>query len=220
MAAALYAAVTACSAAEAGSRHDAMTGHVYEIVMLGAEGHPGCGTALGVLSDLWDRITAGEGREGEFSGPSGFTLTAARKAATVHGPAPDRYDSCFTANAYYQPHEAPAPEGEPGEVPPPIEPPRYWSPFQAIGTTTFEPLAELDAPLARDVLARTRPALRYAPDAGAWIVRGPERWDVRKSDLAKWAIDLVSWLMPPGDPAAAEGSDDWRRAKKRARFSA
>ena len=219
MAAALYAAVTACSAAEAGSRHDAMTGHVYEIVMLAAEGHPGCASVLGALSELWDRITAGEGRESEFSGSAGFAMTAARKAVSKYGPAPARFDSCLTVNAYYQPYQAPAPDGEPDEIPPPVEEPRYWSPFEAIGTQPFEPLAELDAPLGRDVLARTHPALRYAPDAGAWIVRGPERWDVRKSDLAKWAIDLVSWLMPPGDPAAAEGSDDHRRAKKRARFS-
>ena len=201
---------------EAGSRHDAMAGHLYELIMLAAEGHAGYMTAMPELRGVWDRITAGEDRGGEFDGASGFLVTAARKAVTKYGTVPAPRDPCLMMNllAYL----APAPGGDDAELPEPIEPPRQWSPFGVIGAEPFDPAAELDAPLARDVLARLHPLLRYAPDAGAWVVRGPEAWDVRKGDLAKWGVDLLSWLMLPGDPDAAEGSDDWRRARRQARF--
>ncbi len=216
MAAAAFAARSECSAAEHGSRHDRMRDHVYEIVMLAAEGHPGCGDVLTGLQGLWAQITAGEDRETAFTD---MLTGAARKGAAKFDPAAGwvRFDSCMFINS--QPYQAPAPEPPEGELPRPVEPPRYWSPFGAIGTEPFDPAAGLDAPLARDVLHRTWPVLRYAPDAGAWIIRGPERWDVRKGDLAKWAVDLVSWLMLPGDPAAPEGSEEHLRAKKRARFT-
>ena len=207
-----------CTAAETGSRHDAMTKAVYELIMLGAEGHPGCAGALTAMQALWSRVTAGENREDEFSGPSGFVITAARKAASRYGLTGTVVpDPCLFMNAL--PYQAPAPGPAPGDIPRPVEPPRYWSPFEAVGTHPFTTLAGLDAPLARDVLHRTWPALRYAPDAGAWIVRGPDKWDVRKGDLAKWAVDLVSWLMLAGDPAAPEDSEEYRQAKQRARFT-
>jgi len=197
-----------CTAAEAGSRHDAMTRAVYELVMLGAEGHPGAGDALGAMQELWAQVTAGEGREDEFSGSAGFLQTAARKAAAKYPAGKADADPCLLVGAL--PYAAPAPEPEPGEIPRPVEAPRTWSPFQVAGTHPFTPLAGLDAPLARDVLARTWPALRYAPDAGAWLVRGPDKWDIRKGDLAKWAVDLVSWVMLPGDPKADEASEEFR----------
>jgi phage/plasmid-associated DNA primase/DNA polymerase I-like protein with 3'-5' exonuclease and polymerase domains len=219
MARALGAAATACSAAEAGSRHDQMNGHVYELVMLAAESHPGVGDALDGLSQLWEQLTAGEDRAAEFHD---MLLTAARKAATIHGTTPHRQDPCMGIHARV--YAAPAPAGPGGgggpadEMPPPVEPARYWSPYEAIGTEPFDPPAELDGPLARDVLGRTWPVLRYAPDAGTWLIRGPDFWRTRKGDMAKWGVDLVSWLMLPGDAAADKDSPEARQARKRARF--
>jgi P4 family phage/plasmid primase-like protien len=210
---AVEAARLQCLAAEAGSRHDAMTEHVYQVVMLAAEGHPGWGAAMAGLEALWGTMVAGEGRDAEFSSMAG---TAWRKAASKYGTGAAEGDPCLTANQMLVP--APAPEMADGESAEPVEPPRFWSPFGCIGAEPFEPAGGLDAPLSRDVLARTWPVLRYAVDAGAWLARGPEKWDVRKGDLAPWAVDLVFWLMLPGDPDAPEGSDDWRRAKQRARF--
>lgn len=216
-----------CTAAETGSRHDAMTRAVYELVMLGTEGHPGSGNALAALQELWAQVTAGEGREDEFSGPSGFLVTAARKAAAKYPAGKAEADPCLTVFARDDPsalrYGAPAPGAPPGtpdsEIPRPVEPPRTWSPFGAIGTQPFTPLGGLDAPLARDVLARMWPVLRYAPDAGAWITRGPDKWEVRKGDLAKWAVDLVSWMMLRGDLRAPEGTEEFRLGKLHARFT-
>jgi hypothetical protein len=217
MAGAAAAARAQCSAAESGSRHDTMTSHVWELIMLAAEGHPGAGAVLASLQELWGTLTAGEDREAEFRD---LITSGACKAASKWGTAPVRADSCLLMNAFR--YDPPVPDTgitEDGELPRPIEAPRWWSPFEAIGTEPFDPVAELDAPLGREVLNRTWPVLRYAADAGSWLIRGPERWTARQGDLAKWGVDLVSWMMLPGDPDAPDGSDEHRRAKKRARFA-
>jgi P4 family phage/plasmid primase-like protien len=217
MAAAMDEARRALTAAEPGTRHDAMLRFTLQAVMLGAKGHPGYLTAIRALDELWNDLTAGEGRQAEFAE---MVLGAARSAVTEHGAHPAGWDPCLLLNeAAYQAYAAPAPGVPEGEEPPaPIEPERFWTPYQAIGTGPFETNAELDATLARDVLARVHPALRYAPDAGTWLVRGPEAWVPRRGDAAKWAVDLVSWLMLPGDPDAADGSPEKAQAKRRARF--
>ena len=56
-------AVRLLTGALPGSRHDTMTERVYHLILLGAEGHPGTGPVLSRLGDLWDELTAGEGRE-------------------------------------------------------------------------------------------------------------------------------------------------------------
>ena len=208
---------SACASAEAGCRHDEMTKAVFAVVMAAAKGHPGGPAGLAELKILWEQLTAGENREAEFGGPSGMVLTAACKAVTEHGPLPAREDPCRTAFAL--PYQAPAPGVPPGEPEQPVAPPRIWSAYEAVGTHLFDPAGELDAVLARDVLARTWPALRFAPDAGAWLARGPEKWEIRKGNAAAWAVDLVSWLMPAGDPDADDGTPDKDRAKRRARFA-
>ena len=208
---------SACASAEAGCRHDEMTKAVFAVVMAAAKGHPGGPAGLAELKILWEQLTAGENREAEFGGPSGMVLTAACKAVTEHGPLPAREDPCRTAFAL--PYQAPAPGVPPGEPEQPVAPPRTWSAYEAVGTHLFDPAGELDAVLARDVLARTWPALRFAPDAGAWLARGPEKWEIRKGNAAAWAVDLVSWLMPAGDPDADDGTPDKARAKRRARFA-
>jgi P4 family phage/plasmid primase-like protien len=210
-------------AAEPGSRHDAMLRYTLQAVMLGAKGHPGYLTAIRALDELWNDLTAGEGRQAEFAE---MVTGAARSAVTEHGPAPAGWDPCLLLNeAAYQAYKAPAPgvpdrtpEGEDWPEPEPIEPERYWTPYQVIGTAPFETQAELDSVLARDVLARAWPALRYAPDAGTWLVRGPDTWVPRKGNAAAWAVDLVSWLMLPGDPEADQDTAEFRQAKRRARF--
>lgn len=206
-----------CTAAQPGTRHDLMTERIWSLVQLGAEGHPGTAEALLEMQALWAQLTAGEGREHEFQE---MVTTAAGKAVTrLGGTRPVSRDPCLLMGMGAQAYAAPAPDGNPGMAPVPVGQPRLWTPYEAIGTWPFEPAGELDAVLADAVLQRTWPALRYAPDAGSWVIRGPYRWDVRKGDLAKWGVDRVSWLMLPGDPQAPEGSDDWTRARKRARFT-
>lgn len=218
---ALESARAACAAADRGSRHDAMTEHVYEVVNLGAEGHAGAADTLAVLQDLWGELIAGEDREDEFTNPgSGMLISGARKAVARHGTG-DRWDPCLMMNAAV--YAAPAPEiagAGPDEIPAPVQPPQMWSPFQVLGVNQlFDPRHGLDSTLAADVLARTQPLLRYAPDAGAWVVRGPQHWDIRRGDMAKWAVDLVSWLMPAGDPDSPDGSEAKNQATRRARFT-
>jgi len=210
------AAIGACTGAERGSRHDAMTEHTYEVIMLAAEGHPGCTAVLGELAGLWNSLTAGEGREHEFWE---MLTTAAGKAVTKLGgrAEPAGWDPCLMMNAV--PYAAPTPDAGDGMAPDPVEPARVWSPFEVIGTEVFDPGADMDGLLARAVLHRTRPLIRYAADAGTWIARGPIHWEARSGDLGKWAVDLLSWLMRPGDPAADKGTPAETDARRRARFT-
>jgi len=222
MAHATAAILAETTAAHPGSRHDLMTRGIYELVQLTAEGHGGYGTVIAQLRGLWGELTAGEDRDAEFGD---MITTAARKAVTAHGPVPQAADPCRVFGRGLPRFAAPAPDVPPGagldddELPPP-EAPRFWSPWgeDGIGVLPFDPPAGLDGMLARDVLGRTWPVLRYAPDAGAWIRRGPDKWDVIKGDLSKWAVDLVSVLMPPGDPDAAQGSPERLQADRRKRF--
>jgi DNA polymerase I-like protein with 3'-5' exonuclease and polymerase domains len=216
--AARYAALTALQAAEAGSRHDAMTSRTYELVMLGAEGHPGSLAVLDELRELWDQLMAGEADRKPGKEFTDMVTGAARNAVTKNGgPDPVPYDPCLDVGGLIYQGEAPG--GEAGQPQDRLAgASQAWSPFMAIGAQEFSPAATLDAPLADTVLHRAWPVLRYAPDAGSWVVRGPEHWDVRKGDLARWAVDLVSRLMPRGDPQAADGSEEKAQAVRRARF--
>lgn len=215
-------ALAQCEEGDPGSRHDLMTRHAYHIVQLGAEGHPGCGSALGDLRAAWARMMAAE--PGRLAELDGMLLTAARKAVTRAGARRGTQDPCTGMFGLgYETVPAPAPAGLAGSAPdgtqPPVMPERPWSPYMAIGTHEFAPVALADAFLARDVLERTQRALRYCPDAGAWIVRGPEHWSVRKGELAKWGVDLMWPLMQPGDPEAPDGSLAKIQAARRAKFT-
>ena len=217
MAASTAAGRAEIASAEHGTRHDLMRDRVYSLVQLGAEGHPGAAEALLEMQGLWAQLTAGEGREYEYQ--EMVTTAAGKAVAKLGGTKPAGFDPCLLMGMGAQAYAAPVPDGSPDMAPTPVAPPRYWSPREAIGTWPFEPAGELDAVLGQETLMRLYPVLRYAPDAGAWVVRGPDRWDVRKGDLAKWGVDLVSWLMLPGDPQEPEGSEQWTRARKRARFT-
>lgn len=73
-----------------------------------------------------------------------------------------------------------------------------WSPYRALGPEPFDPVfCSYDQEFAEAVAARTAPVLRYAADAGSWLVRGPEVWRER-DDLSGWAVAMVARLMPPG----------------------
>lgn len=199
----------------AGSRHDMMTGHVYQVVQLGAEGHPGCGWVLQQwLGARWDELTAGEDRDAEFDN---MLLTASRKAVTKQGgPYRADRDPCLAAPTGW---EGPLPPAD--DSPPPadmLEHPPPWSPREAWGAHQFTTQAQADSLLARDVLARTYPALRYATDAGTWLVRESVKWKSNRADLSKWAVDQMFWLMPLGNPDAPDGSDLQLEAARRARF--
>lgn len=200
---------------EAGSRHDTMTERTHHLIQLAASGHTGVARALAELRELWEQLTAGEGRTEEFDRA---LLTTARKAVTAHGPAQVASDPCLlVAGGFPLPPHAPA---DPGDGEPELqifEPPRWHGVREAIGAHAFDPNAGLDQSLAEAVLARTYPALRYAYDAGAWLLRAPDRWELYKG-LAQWAVAQVGPLMPVGDPTAEKGSEPYERAKRRARF--
>lgn len=74
-----------------------------------------------------------------------------------------------------------------------------WSPYRALGTDTFDPrFCAHDQELAEAVIARTAPVVRYAADAGTWVVRGAETW-VERDDLSGWSVAMVARLMPLGE---------------------
>lgn len=197
----------------AGSRHDAMTSHVYHVIQLGAEGHAGAGSVLGWLEQRWEELTGAENRGAEFDR---MLLTAARKAA---GRAiPDPYaDPCMDSRALGWDALATVQGGEldPDDA---LEAPVQWSPRHAWGAHLFTTAAQLDSVLARDVLMRTWPGLRYAADAGTWLLRGPLRWEARPGEQARWAVEEMFWLLPRGDSTAPEGTEPHEQAKRRARF--
>lgn len=218
---ALLAALDLLARADEGSRHDTATGRVHHLVQLGAAGHPGAGWALLEVQQRWEQLTAGEDRLAEWER---MLHTSARKAVTAVGrPAPVDRDPCLLSHGLEVPAPAPVddrPETD-GPADPidlePIEPPRIWHVREVIGAHAFDPNAGLDQPLAQAVLERMYPVLRYAYDAGGWLMRGPDRWDTRE-DLAEWAVAELADLMPTGNPEAEKGSDERDRADRRKRF--
>ena len=204
---------------DSGSRHDTMTARVHHLVQLSASGHTGAGVAFEDLRAAWSRLTAGEDRADELERA---LLTSARKAVTRVGPHQVPNDPCFLVAegvALPPPPAAGAP-GSDGLTDPELqveEQPAWHGVREAIGTQAFDPNAGLDQPLAEAVLARMYPALRYAHDAGGWLLRKPQRWELYKR-LSPWAVAQVAPLMPVGDPTAEKGSEPHERSKRRARF--
>lgn len=205
--------------AESGSRHDAMTGRVHQLVQLAAHGHTGVAAAFAELRQLWTDLTAGEDRGEEFERA---LLTSARKAVTVVGAVQVPRDPCLFAVGVPLPVPAP---GDPGGDPDDpnvvarqiFAPPRWLSVREVIGAHAFDPNAGLDQTLAEAVLERTAPALRYAYDADGWLLRVPDRWELHKR-LSPWAVAEVAKLTPVGDPTAEKGSEQHERHKRRTRL--
>lgn len=207
---AMRKAATELEAATSGGRHDAATSRAHHLVQMGAAGHPGVAYAVDDLRARWEALTAGEGREDEFDR---MLLTSARKAVTVVGPRPVDRDPCFSGGEMWAP---PVPAGG-GPLPPPVAQARPWSVREVIGAQYFDPNSDLDHGLSAGVLHRMWPVLRYAVDGGSWLLRGPERWEAR-GDLTRWAVHELAELMPRGDADAEKGSDEQRRAARRARL--
>jgi P4 family phage/plasmid primase-like protien len=208
---AAHRAGTELVAAESGSRHDTATSRVHHLVQLGAAGHPGVAVALAAVREQWESLTSGENRAEEFHR---MLLTSARKAVTAIGSdRPVDRDPCFAAGQHWS---VPAPGGDSGVVPP-VPAPVTWSVREVIGAHPFDPRADLDQPIGSAVLHRTWPVLRYAVDAGAWLLRGPDRWENR-GDLTRWAVHELAELMPRGNPDAEKGSEDRRLAERRRRL--
>lgn len=202
---------------DAGSRHDTMTARVHHLVQLAAAGHTGVGHAVLELRTAWAALTAGEGREDELER---MLLTSARKAVTVVGAHQVVNDPCMFAFGLQVPAPSPggAGEGGSGDAPhEPIEPPRWHSVRQFLGTAAFDPNAGHDQALAEKVLERTWPVLRHTYDTGGWLLRVPDRWEPH-GNLAGWGVAQVADLMPVGDPTAEKGSEPHERAKRRARL--
>lgn len=197
-------------AAESGSRHDTATARAHHLVQLGAAGHPGVASALLELRMQWEQLTSGEGREDEFDR---MLVTSARKAVTVVGDRPVDRDPCIAGGEMWAP-AAPAgaagPAASVGEVIP-------WSVRQVVGAHLWDPRADLDHGISAAVLQRMYPVLRYATDSGAWLLRGPDRWEVR-GDLTKWAVHELAELHPRGNPEGEKGSEDRRHAERRKRL--
>lgn len=207
--------------AESGSRHDTMTSRVYQVIMLGAGGHPGTGAVLEWLGAVWDELTAGENREGsEFER---MLVTAARKAVTKVGVTPVPSDPCLMFGGFEVLAPAPAddrPDGTEGrELLGPIGDPVPYSWRHVIGTHLFDPQADLDQTLATEILIRTWPMTRHASDAGGWLQRGPVQWELHK-DLTRRAVAAVAELMPTGDPGPPDKppSPEQRQAARRKRL--
>lgn len=224
------AAVKQLTEADEGSRHERMAERTYNLVMLGAYGHPGIGAALMVVRDLWAQLTAGEDREGELDRA---VLNAAQKAVTAVGRVQVPTDPCelmvggTSYGSAYAQQAAPTPApGDPGAGGPNVvegvdltivEAPRWAGIREFIGAHAFDPNAGLDQPLAEAVLERTYPALRYAYDAKGWLLRAPDRWELH-GKMSGWAVAQVANLMPVGDPTAEKGTEQHERSSRRARL--
>lgn len=204
------------SNSDTGTRHDTATERTHHVIQLGAAGHPGAGIVLTAMAGHWAHLTAGENRADEFER---MLLTSARKAVTVVGDRPVDRDPCLIIGSMTIAAPAPAddrPKGAP-ELAGPIEPVRQLHPLEIIGAHPFDPRGHLDQTMAVAVLTRTQPVLRFAHDARAWLLRGPEVWDTH-ADLAEWAVALLADLMPLGDPDADKGSDARDQSERRKRF--
>jgi hypothetical protein len=63
----------------------------------------------------------------------------------------------------------------------------------------FDPSEDnTDQGLADAVTSELYPNLRFDVESGAYLVRGPERWDTITRDAAGWAVADVAKRMPPG----------------------
>lgn len=207
-------AVAELTKADAGSRHDTATERTHHLVQLAAHGHPGFARALPTIAELWENLTAGEGRADEFDR---MLLTSARKAVTVVGARPVGNDPCLFTGGLEIASPAPADDRPGAEPPEAIAPALVWNVRQVIGVELFDPRADTDQTLAETVLERMYPAMRYAHDANAWLLRGPHRWE-RRGELAKWAVSELALMMPRGDNTPGEVTEDRARAKRRTRF--
>jgi P4 family phage/plasmid primase-like protien len=219
-------AISEFEGASAGSRHDIATGRVYQLIRLAAFGHTGAGEVLAELYERWQTLTAGEDREDEWER---ICHSAACKAVTEAGRStPVPRDPClmFTQWGPPVPHIPDPDTADPdGPDVPQLDIPApagvlSWSRRELIGAQAFDPNCGRDQPLAKAVLERVHPVLRYATDAGVWILRGPHAWDVC-TDMAEWAVSEVAELMPHGsEPETKEDKNtpEARRFARRARF--
>lgn len=205
-------AIDEVTRAEAGSRHDAMTGAAHGIILAAASGHQGVAWSIAELRTAWDGLTAGEDRGDEFER---MLLTSARKAVTLIGQHQVVRDPCLMEDAFAV--FAAAPEDASGHPIEAIQPTIRFSVREVIGTHLFDPVAQLDQPLAQAVLERTYPITRFAYDSNGWLMRVPDRWELRK-DLTQWAVAQVASLMPVGDPGADKDSEQKARSSRRARL--
>lgn len=203
------------------TRHDVMAERTFHMIQLSAAGHPGVGEIVEALRKVWADITAGENREEEFERA---LLTAARKAVTAYGAVQVPTDPCalMTGGTVLQvPAAAPGDDRPPSPENPPVASApvesQPWNIRVWIGAHPFETKAGLDQPLAHAILARTAPAVRYAYDARAWLLRLTDRWDVRK-ELAPWLVAEVAELLPKGDPDADKDSEEFKQAQRRTKL--
>lgn len=92
-------------------------------------------------------------------------------------------------------------EREP-DAPPP------WTVYNAIGIEPFDPGPGTDQDMAEAVVERMYPAMRYASDAGCWLVRKRDVW-TEYEDVSGWAVSTVARLMPLGDPNLPAKTEDY-----------
>ena len=96
-----------------------------------------------------------------------------------------------------------------------------WTFYDSIGQETFEAVGNTDQELAESVLERVQPGMRFAMDAGNWLVRQREVWvERRKADAA--AISALAKIMPLGDTDFPKSTSDYTAehwaAKRRMKF--
>lgn len=96
------------------------------------------------------------------------------------------------------------------------EPPTAWNIYTVLGTHPFETKGT-DQEMAQDVSMRIRPALRYAPSAGLWVVRDQHIWHEAEA-MADWAVSTLARVMPLGNLDADKDTEEYRKAKRRGKF--
>ncbi len=71
--------------------------------------------------------------------------------------------------------------------------------YDAVGHHEFEAYGMTDQELAESVLERVQPGMRFAVDAGTWLMRHREVWTERAEGSSS-AVAALAKVMPLGDP--------------------
>lgn len=102
----------------------------------------------------------------------------------------------------------PAPPGPPAD--PGVLLPR--SARELLGGAPYEVHGRNDQERAMEVLARTRPVLRFAAETNQWLQRADVVWEAHSRDLSGQAVSAVATLMPIGDPDLPKSTADYTDA--------
>lgn len=195
-----------------GGRHDAMTGLAFRLAHLSAAGHLSWAEGSNTLGDLWGQHVSYSGeRWQEFvrimrTALGKVEITGTTDPCALFGSAqPESSYPGPRGGEFMRPHPGfPEIEKEQGEG--------VSSTVEVGGVVLFDPVSAYDdSALASAVLAWHAADVRYLSDAGAWLRRHADAWEVVGVSVADGARGLVAQAarhMPRGRKDAEDGSTE------------